>query len=272
MVIKMITIDKELIKDIVLKGNRIDGRKFDEYRKIKVETGVIEKAEGSARVELGETKVVAGVKLELGEPFPDTPNQGVLIVSSEFVPIASPLFESGPPSELSIELSRVVDRTIREAKAIDLEKLVVSENKVWMIFIDIIIIDHDGNLIDASELASMIALLNAKIPNIIKGEKEIKIDTETKGTEPLPIVRRPVTITVAKISNNLIIDPNFVEENAVDARLSVGSYEENGSIYLCSMQKGGTTGFSREEIEKAIDLVAEKQRGLREVIQSAINN
>ena len=42
-------------------GQRVDGRAFDEHRKLTIETGVIPKANGSARVKLGDTEVIAGI-------------------------------------------------------------------------------------------------------------------------------------------------------------------------------------------------------------------
>ena len=68
--------------DYVLKllesGERLDGRKMDQFRDIKLETGIIKRAEGSARVKIGKTDVIVGVKMDLGEPFSDIPNMGVL--------------------------------------------------------------------------------------------------------------------------------------------------------------------------------------------------
>ena len=88
-------------RDYVLKlaeqGKRLDGRSFDQFRKIEIETGVVNKAEGSARVKIGNTQVLVGIKIGIGEPFPDTPDTGVLSTTAEFIPLASPDFESGPP-------------------------------------------------------------------------------------------------------------------------------------------------------------------------------
>src|SRR5208337_3742513 len=95
------------IEQFIEKGKRLDDRGLDDYRPIKIEQGLIEKAEGSARVFLGKTEVLCGVKVETGEPFPDTPNDGVMTVNAELVPLASPTFEPGPPDEKSIELARV---------------------------------------------------------------------------------------------------------------------------------------------------------------------
>ena len=107
-------------------------------REISLETGVIEKAEGSARVKIGKTQIMIGAKPQIGAPFSDTPNVGVLMTNTELLPMAAPNFEPGPPDENSVELSRVTDRCIREGKVVDLEKLgIIEGRKVWMIFLDL---------------------------------------------------------------------------------------------------------------------------------------
>src|SRR3989338_4474494 len=170
--------------ELIQKGMRIDERKFDEFRKIKIRTDVSNKAEGSAHVTLGETQVIAGVKLKTGEPYPDTPNEGTLIVSAEFTPLASPEFESGPPGEDAIELARVVDRGIRESKTIEMEKLVITPGeKVRSVFVDIYIIDNQGNLMNAAALAALSALLNARMPKL-DAEGKINRD-EHEGKLPV---------------------------------------------------------------------------------------
>ena len=94
--------------------------------------------------------------MDLGEPYPDTPESGVMTTAAEMIPMASPDFEAGPPRENAIELSRVVDRGIRESEVIEVEKLcIVPDEKIWMIFIDIHIIDYDGNLFDTASLAAL---------------------------------------------------------------------------------------------------------------------
>ena len=89
----------DLMRDYVYRlassGQRADGRALDEPRKLTVETGFAKNAEGSARVKLGNTDLLVGVKMAVGTPYPDTPNTGVLSTSVEMVPLASPTFEAG---------------------------------------------------------------------------------------------------------------------------------------------------------------------------------
>jgi len=246
------------ITQLIEKEKRMDGRDLTDYREMKIEQGIIERAEGSARILLGKTEVVVGTKIEMGEPFPDTPNEGVLTVNAELTPIASPAFEAGPPDEQSIELARIVDRGIRESKAIDTEKLVIEPGKkVFVCFVDIYVLNHDGNLIDASALAAMSALLNTKMSNYEVKEGEVRIKP---GYEPLPINKHPITITLAKIGNKLIVDPTFEEEQVMDARISMAIDEDHN---ICAIQKGGSGYFEPNQVLEAAKIAKEKAKEMR---------
>jgi exosome complex component RRP42 len=239
--------------DLISKGKRIDDRTLESYRPIEIQVGIIEKANGSAQVHLGKSKVLAGIKIEIGEPFPDTPEEGVLTVNAELVPLASPSFEAGPPSEAAIELSRVVDRGIRESKAIDLKSLVIQKGKkVQVVYVDVYILDHDGNLIDAASMAALAALVNAKVAKMeVKGD-----DVVVKGAQhQLPINNYPVAVTFAKIDKTIVVDPCLQEEQVMNARFTV-TIDKNGNI--CAMQKGGLSGFTPDEVRKAVHLAVEK--------------
>jgi len=250
---------EEYAIELIERGKRIDGRNFDEFRKIEIKTNVAGNAEGSATVKLGETEVIAGVKMEIAKPFEDTPNEGVLVVNAEFSPLASPDFESGPPSENAVELARIVDRGIRESKAIKMDELVIEAGeKVWGIFIDIHIINHKGNLIDAAALAAITALSNTRVPKIVD-EKIVRKEFERR----LPVEHQPITVSVCKLGNKYILDPLLEEENILDAKLSVAIMEDDR---ICALQKQGNKGLEFDEIETMIDLAMEKSKEIRKLI------
>lgn len=255
-------ITRKSITELIKQGERADSRAPDEYREISLEVGIIGTAEGSARVKIGNTQIMVGVKSQIGEPFPDTPNVGVLMTNSELLPMASPTFESGPPDERSVELARVTDRCLREGHILDLEKLCIIEGKkVWMIFVDLHVLDYDGNLLDAAVLGSVAAILNSKIPTAKVEEDEIIIENE--NLVDLPIKEKPLMCTFAKIGDELVIDPSLEEENIMGARISIGM-REDGSI--CAMQKGGEIPFTKEEITKVVSITTEKTKELRKYL------
>lgn len=250
-------VKKDFVKDILKKGRRPDERAFEEYRPVTVEKMAIPAAEGSARVRLGQSQVLVGVKMGVGTPFADRPDEGVLATNAELLPMASPSFEPGPPSPESIELARVVDRGIRSANTIDLKSLVIETGKVWMTFVDIYVLDHDGNLIDAAALAAAAALRCARMPKFEDGKI---VYGEYSG--PLKLGADCVACTFAKIDSNLLLDPSFDEEKAMDARLTISTTAK----HVAAMQKGGSGGFKREEISQMIDTAFRKGAELRSLI------
>ena len=246
-------IKKDFIYNLLLKGERIDGRTFDQYREISIQRDVIRKAEGSALVKLGSSQVLVGVKMQPGEPFQDTPNKGVIITNAELVPLASPSFEPGPPNEVGIELARLVDRGVRESKAVDLEALcIVPGKQVWIIFIDVHVLDDCGNILDAASLGAIAALLSTKVPAARYGLGEDYI---------LPIRDLPIATTAIEFNDVLMFDPGVDEEAIANTRLTILS-TMNGNI--CGSQKSGTGMLKPEQIYRIIDIACEKAKEIRE--------
>jgi exosome complex component RRP42 len=251
-------VKRKQIEQYIDKDKRLDGRELMDYREIKIEQGLIERAEGSARVLLGKTDVLVGTKIEAGEPFPDTPNEGVLTVSAELAPIASPSFETGPPDENSVELARIVDRGIRESKMIDTEKLCIEPGKkVFVVFVDIYVLNHDGNLIDAAALAAVAALMNTKMPNYKVEDGEVKFKP---GYTQLPVKQHPITVTCAKIGDKLVVDPWLEEEQAMDARISMAI---DDGFNICAIQKGENGFFEPKQVLEAAKIAKDKAKELR---------
>ena len=239
---------------------RLDGRKFTDFRPIKLETNVTKSAEGSARISIGKTDVIVGIKTEVMKPFPDTQDEGGIMVGAELLPLASPDFELGPPGIQAIEIARVVDRGIRESKALDFKKLCIKEGeKVWMLIIDICIINDSGNLLDASALAAVAALKDMRFPKY----EDDKLDYKEKTDKKLDLKDLPVTVTVIKIGDRLIVDPDLDEEKVIDARLSVASLSDGT---LCALQKGGDYPLTSEEIDRMVDIALQKAKELRKHI------
>lgn len=259
-------IEKSHIISLTKKNLRIDSRAFNEFRPIEIETDLIVKAEGSAYVKLGNTHILAGVKAITGEPYPDMPNEGVITVNAELIPLASAHFESGPPGEESIEVARVVDRGIRHSEIVDRTKLCVIPGKqVWIIFVDLYVLAYDGNMFDCGELAAVSALLTTKIPNIeVREEKIVAIGDKynKENWNYLPIQNIPTSITIGKVANKLFLDPNENEERVIDARLTITIDERDNIV---SLQKGAEGYFKPDEIQQAVDMAMEKVKDIRKL-------
>ncbi len=245
-------IKSESLLNMLKRGVRSDQRDLVSPRNISVEVGVIDKANGSALVKLGKTQVIVGVKIELAKPFPDVPDEGVLQVNSELVPMASPVFEPGPPDENAIELARVVDRSLRDPRVIDLKSLVIRPgDKVWAVWIDIYVLDYDGNYFDASMLGTMAALMNTRLPEYEETESGDIVIHRDRLVAPLKLNKRVVLVTSAKIGDYIVIDPNLDEELVASSRL-VLAFDEEGT--LVGAQKSGMGAYTRDELLRALEL------------------
>ncbi|HTW55610.1 MAG TPA: exosome complex protein Rrp42 [Thermoplasmata archaeon] len=230
------------ILDLAADGRRVDGRAVDEYRPVSIAPGFVATADGSALVRIGDTAVVAGVKLEPGKPFPDTPNAGVLTTNAELIPLSSPTFEPGPPQPGAIEVSRVVDRAIRAAETIDLTKLCVTPGeKTWVCYVDVHVLGHAGNLIDASLLAAVSALNGAHVPAKRFGIAE--------ADYPLAMDHLPIECTFVRLGDTIVVDPTFEEEQAAQGRLTIAT-DEAGRIV--AMQKGRVGAFSPDDVKSLV--------------------
>lgn len=272
------SIKREYLIKLARDGKRVDGRSFDEYRKIEIEPGIISKAEGSAKVKIGNTQVLAGVKMDIGDPYPDIPEEGVMTTAAELIPLASPDFEAGPPKEDAVELARVVDRGIRESEVVQVDKLCIAPHeKVWMIFVDIHILDHDGNLFDAASLASLTALYNTLVPierlrptleKLQEKHPTIKkyLDEHPKDYK-LPLKDPPISCTSVKYNGVVAMDPSFDEEETAEARLTVAT-DKNGHIR--AMQKGLNGAFTEEEVKKVIKASIDNGKKIRELLYEKV--
>ena len=260
---------KKRITDYMKEGKRFDSRELLEYRDIKIELGVSKNAEGSARVKIGNTDVIAGVKLEIGEPYTDHPDAGTLITTVEFLPLSSNRFEPGPPKIDAIETARIVDRGVRESGFIDFEKLCVKKGeKVWTVFLDIYSLNDAGNLIDAACLAAVCALKDAVFPKY--NEKEEVIEYGEWTTKKLPLTdATPITMTFHKIGDTLLLDPIREEEDASEARLSI-AVSKNKEARINALQKGEEAAFDKKDIFKIIDIAIKKSSEISDIIDDSI--
>lgn len=197
--------------------------------------------------------------MDVGEPYSDSPDSGVLTTAAELIPLASPDFEAGPPQADAIELARVVDRGVRESEVVEINKLCIEPGeKVWIVFIDIHIIDYDGNLFDAASLASLAALFTATVP-----AKRFELGEDY----PLPLKEPPISCTSVKFNNVVVMDPSLDEEQIAEARLTVAT-DTKGDIR--AMQKGLNGSFTKDEIQKVIQASLENGKKLREQLNKII--
>lgn len=248
------SLEKNYILKLLKQGKRVDGRGLYDFRDVKIKCGFVPKSEGSADVFLGDTRVMCGVKYDIGKPFPDNPDKGVATVMSEYVPMASPMFESGRPGEESIQLARVVDRGIRHSDCINYEKLCIKAGEyVYILFVDCYVMDYYGNLTDASAIAAIAALMSTQLPRAVLDKKGEPVWDGTM--QPLEIKEIPLSVTFGKIENIYFVDPSLSEELVMEGSIAFAVDEKN---HISSIQKYGNATWTVDEIlevsKKAIEI------------------
>tara|TARA_Y100000310_G_scaffold221748_1_gene223364 strand:+ start:12118 stop:12939 length:822 start_codon:yes stop_codon:yes gene_type:complete len=259
------------IAEYLAGGKRFDGRKPEEFRDIEIDVNLSKKAEGGAKVRIGETEVWVGVKMSVGTPYDDSPDQGNLMVTSELTPLSHQKYEYGPPKFPTIELGRLVDRGIRESGFLDLKKLcIVPGEAVWNIFIDVYSINDAGNLLDAAFIGALAALKSAKVPKYDEEKKQIDYDAEPASDFPLTD-KLPLNFSVYKIGDSILLDPSYEEEMAADGRLILAVIPGE-PFKICSMQKSHTMDLSTDEFGQMLDMVSGKYDDFMKVIVGKIDS
>ena len=246
-------INKIKIESLLSQEKRLDGRKPFDYRDLTIETDVSTNAEGSARVRIGKTDVIVGIKLGTQEPYTDHEDEGTMMTGMEFSPTCGERYESGPPRINAIEIARVVDRGIRECGFVDWKKLCIKKGeKVWSIFIDIYAINDDGNVLDAASIGAVAALKMTRLPVFNEEIGSIKYGEFTDT--PLPLTENtPVTMTFYKVGEKLLIDPTRDEQDAAESRLTLALTKSGKEYIISSMQKGEITPLSGEDLKEIIE-------------------
>ena len=141
---------------------------------------------------------------------------------------------------------------------IEFEKLCIKEGEnVWNLFIDIYPINDDGALIDAASIATVVALKSAIMPGL---DAKGRVDYEKKTKNKLPLDKEllPISFTFHKLENSLFLDPTREEAEACDTKITFGISKFKGEYMINSCQKGLEVPFTKEEIEKMVEILPKK--------------
>ncbi|KAI3951475.1 hypothetical protein MKX01_018591 [Papaver californicum] len=267
---KMTNNEKKFIETSLLSDLRVDGRTSFQYRGLNIKFG---REDGSSEVQLGQTHVMGFVTSQLVQPYRDRPNEGTLSIYTEFSPMADPSFEAGRPGEFAVELGRIIDRGLRESRAVDTESLCVLAGKlVWAIRIDLHILDNGGNLVDAANIAALAALMTFRRPECTLGgeggQELIVHPPEVKEPLPLIIHHLPIAVTFGIFGdgNVMVIDPSHNEEVVMRGRITATL---NATGDICSIQKVGE-GVMQSSIMQCLRIAKGKADDITTKIRSAV--
>ncbi|KAM9819134.1 exosome complex component RRP45 [Syngnathus typhle] len=262
--------ERDFLLKAIQEKKRLDGRQTYDYRKLKIMFGT---DFGCCFVELGKTRVMAQVSCELVAPKESRPNEGIMFFNIELSPMASPAFEQGRQSELSVKLNRQLERCLRNSKCIDLESLcVVSGEKVWQIRVDVHTLNHDGNLMDAASITAIAALCHFRRPDVgIQGDEITVYSPNERDPIPLSIYHMPISVSFAFFQQGtyLLVDPCEQEERVMDGLLMIAM---NKHREICSIQSSGGIMLLKEQVMRCSKIASVKVSEITKLITKALEN
>ncbi|KAJ3561259.1 hypothetical protein NPX13_g9017 [Xylaria arbuscula] len=255
--------ERAFVIQALQEGQRIDGRAFDQFRKLDLRFG---DQYGVADVTLGKTRLLAKVSAEVTAPYTDRPFDGIFTITTELSPMASPAFEVNRPTETEVLLSRLIEKTVRRSNALDLESLcLVAGQKCWSVRVDLHVLSHDGNLIDASCLAVVAALRHFRKPDTSMEGDTVTIYTPAER-EPVPLswLHSPFCVTFSFYGENgemMLVDANLLEEQLRVAKLGGTAVEGTSLIQCASAAVARVKEFSTLVDAKLADDLKRRDKG-----------
>ncbi|PNI51822.1 EXOSC9 isoform 3 [Pan troglodytes] len=249
---------------------RLDGRQTYDYRNIRISFGT---DYGCCIVELGKTRVLGQVSCELVSPKLNRATEGILFFNLELSQMAAPAFEPGRQSDLLVKLNRLLERCLRNSKCIDTESLcVVAGEKVWQIRVDLHLLNHDGNIIDAASIAAIVALCHFRRPDVsVQGDEVTLYTPEERDPVPLSIHHMPICVSFAFFQQGtyLLVDPNEREERVMDGLLVIAM---NKHREICTIQSSGGIMLLKDQVLRCSKIAGVKVAEITELILKALEN
>ncbi|GAB5591590.1 hypothetical protein Unana1_06490 [Umbelopsis nana] len=260
----------EYFRRFIEESVRPDGRSLHTFRPTSIRQGAISTANGSAMVRIGGTTVICGIKAEVAEPRVDRPKEGYLVPSVELGPICSANFRPGPPSEQSQINAETINHVMEKCQILDLSDLCIEEGKaVWSLYADIVCINYDGNILDASFLALICALKDLSLPKATVLPSSIVQANSSEQLRPLKLHRLPVSSTFCVFANPKVTlsDPNDSEESLSKETVSIILDTEGTILYV---HKSGGSVCDAEMMKSCFIKARERAAQLKDIIEQAM--
>ncbi len=219
-------------------SERLDGRKNDEIRDIKITRKYISHADGSVFIEMGNTRIVCTATIEEKvPPFLRGKGKGWITAEYDMIPGSTPRRIIRPQATGRIngrthEIQRLIGRSLRAAVDLDM----IGERTIW---IDCDVIEADGGTRTASITGSFIALFDS-----LQGMIEKEIINE------MPIESFVAAISVGIVDGEIMTDLCYTEDSTAEVDMNVVANSKGNLIEVQSTAEGAP--FSREQFDQML--------------------
>lgn len=233
----------------------------------------LEQIMGAALWSLGKQEFLDRFPVNLFLQKLNRATEGILFFNLELSQMAAPAFEPGRQSDLLVKLNRLLERCLRNSKCIDTESLcVVAGEKVWQIRVDLHLLNHDGNIIDAASIAAIVALCHFRRPDVsVQGDEVTLYTLEERDPVPLSIHHMPICVSFAFFQQGtyLLVDPSEREERVMDGLLVIAM---NKHREICTIQSSGGIMLLKDQVLRCSKIAGVKVVEITELIQKALEN
>ncbi len=229
---------------------RIDGRKYDEIRPVKITKDYLIHPEGSVLIEMGNTKVICTASIEdKVPPFLKGTGKGWITAEYSMLPRSTHSRKIREASRGKLEgrtqeIKRLIGRALRSV--VDLDKL--GEKTIW---IDCDVIQADGGTRTASITGGYVALVDA-----------LNKMVESGALDSLPIKKYVAAISVGVVDGNPVLDLCYEEDS--NAKVDMNIVMSDNGQFIEVQGTGEEAPFSREELNKLLEL---GEKGINDLIE-----
>ncbi|KAJ3671768.1 hypothetical protein LUZ60_007847 [Juncus effusus] len=261
---------------------RPDGRPLGAARDTTVSLGPVSSADGSALVKIGETTMLAAIKLEVMSPSAESPDEGSIAVEFYMPPICSPLVRPGRPAELAPIISKQLSDVIMSSGMINLKELcLISGKSSWIAYLDVYCLNADGSLFDAALLSSIAAFTHLQIPLVsVNDEGKVftiptsqdrnpNLESVNNDKRKLSIQNTPFPLSFALHKSYILADPTAEEESVMETSVSIVL---DGMGNLLSVFKPGGAGLgSSLIIKECVGLTKRRMEELKSILEESVS-
>lgn len=239
---------------------RCDGRGCLEYRHIEMELGTAPNCSGSSHVRIANTDVLVGVKAEIAPPDPSSLDSGRIEFFVDLTANADPEFEGSGGDDLGQHIAGALTEAYFSRRFLDLTPLcIVKGQQVWVLYVDILILELGGSLYDAVSIAVKAALCDLRIPKLAvtigeDGRPEITVSDDPFAVEPLLIGNIPCFVTLSKIGSQFVVDVSQEEAECSTVNICC-AVAPNGK--MATTLKTGVGSIHPENLIEALQLSQE---------------
>lgn len=219
---------------------RIDGRRRDQIRPVKVTRNFTKHAEGSVLIEMGDTKVICTASVEEKVP-PFLKGKGTGWVTAEYAMLPRATHDRSPRESVkgkqggrTLEIQRLVGRALRAV--IDTSRL--GERTIW---IDCDVIQADGGTRTASITGAFIALADAV--SVLKRRESIKVN---------PLTDYLAAISIGKVGGHVMVDLAYEEDSHAEVDLNL--VMTGAGQYVEVQGTAEKTPFNKKDMDEFLDL------------------